>query len=221
MLRQAQEGGLGHTSYESALDEIHAGHKRTHWIWYCWPTLKALRPDTTEPQFLLPDFAPAVELLNTPVLADRLEELSMTALKQLRKGTSLEVLMNGGTDAAKFRESLTLFAMAAAVGRHIAASRQLDLFCLCLEALSRAPSPILEHEDDTEAKAEDRQLGMIGGGLLFPRAVTIISADATAPAMLHTLTNPVRTSSLRRLSGSADTMDPINAAECQSDNEEA
>merc|ERR1712224_883721 len=85
-LVQAQNG-VSHTPYSQALKEIQEGGKRSHWIWYVWPSLRALRPGTSRPHFLLPDFSTAQELLVTEPLASRLEEISWIALEKLQRGT--------------------------------------------------------------------------------------------------------------------------------------
>lgn len=133
----AQEGGARTPPYAAALGEIRAGRKKTHWVWYVWPTLKSLRPGTHKPQYLLPDFATAVQYLATPPLAGRLREISQAACEQLRGGVAPETLMGSATDAGKLHESWTLFALAAAAAGE---PGQLALFCGWLEALRAALS---------------------------------------------------------------------------------
>eukprot|EP00756_Hemistasia_phaeocysticola_P062521 Hpha_TRINITY_DN5956_c0_g1::TRINITY_DN5956_c0_g1_i2::g.147207::m.147207 len=134
---QSAQDGVSHTSYKTALREMKQGAKKTHWIWYIFPSLKALRPGTQRPHFLLPDFDTVRRYLEAPVLSDRLEEITGVVLEQLKANTPLSTLMGGGTDARKFRECATVFSMAAAVGTHPRARDQCALFCGCLDEAER------------------------------------------------------------------------------------
>lgn len=194
-LVQAQNG-VSHTSYAQALREIEAGRKRSHWIWYVWPSLRPLRPGTSKPHFLLPDFSTAQKLLMTEPLSNRLEEISQAALVQLQNGIPLETLMGGATDATKFKESLTVFAMAAAVAQHETALEQLELFCLCLEAAEpkkqkgktrrsgRVPKEA-EHRPVEQVLCAASDVSLEASGTdLDPRAFECALADPSCPAGL-------------------------------------
>eukprot|EP01065_Artemidia_motanka_P016208 TRINITY_DN19924_c0_g1_i3.p2 TRINITY_DN19924_c0_g1~~TRINITY_DN19924_c0_g1_i3.p2 ORF type:complete len:341 (+),score=132.85 TRINITY_DN19924_c0_g1_i3:96-1118(+) len=134
---QAAQDGVRHTSYRTALKEMRQGRKTSHWIWYVWPSLRALRPGTQRPHFLLPDFATARRYLTADVLAARLEEITAVALEQMRAGVPVSKLLGSSTDATKFRESCTVFAIAAALGTHESAERQCALFCDCIDEAER------------------------------------------------------------------------------------
>ena len=43
-LNAQNSGGLydNMTDYQTALQEINSGHKKTHWIWYVFPQMKGL-----------------------------------------------------------------------------------------------------------------------------------------------------------------------------------
>lgn len=103
-------------SYAVACEEIRKGHKSSHWIWYVWPSLQAVR-GAMHPEFLLPDFKTACAYLRDPVLADRLLEVSSFAIQHLQAGTDPAVLFGKmhRCDFPKFYEAMTLFAIAAHV----------------------------------------------------------------------------------------------------------
>lgn len=121
-IRDMQERGK--PSYSQALDEIRNGRKVTHWIWYVWPSLAVLRPGTSRPTFLLPNFHAAQLYLQDDVLSGRLVEITEAALVHLRRGVKPQVLFGSSTDASKFKETMTFFAIAA-VENHDAARLQL------------------------------------------------------------------------------------------------
>eukprot|EP00401_Gymnodinium_catenatum_P017669 CAMPEP_0117503580 /NCGR_PEP_ID=MMETSP0784-20121206/24404_1 /TAXON_ID=39447 /ORGANISM="" /LENGTH=265 /DNA_ID=CAMNT_0005298903 /DNA_START=52 /DNA_END=846 /DNA_ORIENTATION=- len=129
-IRDAQEGH-GHVPYAKALKEIRAGRKTSHWIWYVWPCLKDLRPGTSKPHFLLPDMQAADAYLRDDVLADRLEEITTVALEHLRAGVKPRVLFGSSTDASKFAETMTIFAVAAFEAQDLP---KLRLFAAALDA---------------------------------------------------------------------------------------
>ena len=87
-------------SYETALREIRAGHKRSHWIWYIFPQVQGLGYSST---------AQAKAYLSDPVLRERLLEIS-NALLQLPSSDPSDVM--GWPDDLKLRSSMTLFALA-------------------------------------------------------------------------------------------------------------
>ena len=114
---KAQKNGDGsrHGSYPVALGQIRDhGQKSSCWIWWIWPTMTALRPRTSRPQFLLPDVGAVHEYLAHPILRGRLLEITEAACTHLEAGVPPCVLFGGSTDVEKFRESLTVFALVAA-----------------------------------------------------------------------------------------------------------
>lgn len=174
----AAQDGVGHKSYALALREIRAGRKSSHWIWYVWPSLKSLRPGTSKPQFLLPDFAAVLQYLALSTLAQRLMEITDVAREKLQTGVAPQVLMGSATDAGKLPESLTLFALAAAV----AGSREmLELFCDCLEALHRAGAKA------KRAAGREQPQPKSAPELFDARALAAVREDCTAPPQLRRL----------------------------------
>ena len=99
--------------YDTALAEIRAGHKTSHWIWYIFPQLTGLGRSSTARAYAIRDLAEACEYLRDPLLRARYEEIAAAVSDQLARGVSLEHLMGGRTDALKLVSSLTLFRAAA------------------------------------------------------------------------------------------------------------
>lgn len=95
--------------YEQALREIRAGRKRSHWIWYIFPQLKALGYSDTAKYYGLRDLAEAKAYLADPLLRARLIGIS-EALLALPGNDPTAVM--GYPDDLKLRSSMTLFAAA-------------------------------------------------------------------------------------------------------------
>ncbi|MBB4859434.1 uncharacterized protein (DUF1810 family) [Novosphingobium chloroacetimidivorans] len=103
---QAQED-----SYATALAEIRAGAKRSHWMWYVFPQIAGLGHSAMAQRYAIGSLAEARAYLAHPLLGSRLGEC-IAALDQL-SGTSAERVF-GAVDAMKLRSSLTLFEAAGA-----------------------------------------------------------------------------------------------------------
>ena len=121
--------------YDRACEELRAGRKRSHWMWFIFPQLKALGRSPTAQHYGLSSLAEANAYLNHPVLGLRLE--SAVAAVQASPAASLHALF-GSPDDLKFRSSMTLFAAAAPDGPYQAALARwcgdsdpatLDLLC--------------------------------------------------------------------------------------------
>ncbi|RXK56881.1 DUF1810 family protein [Oleiharenicola lentus] len=104
----AQSGSLGPRfgDYAQALQELLAGQKRTHWIWYVLPQLRGM--GTSEMSFLfgLESREEAKAYLAHPLLGKRLHEC-VNAIR-LHKDAAPERIL-GPIDAIKFQSCLTLF----------------------------------------------------------------------------------------------------------------
>lgn len=107
---RAQASGSG---FAAALEEIRAGQKSSHWIWYVFPQIEGLGRSGTAQEYALHGLAEAMEYVRDPVLRGRYVEIAQTADEQLARGVSLERLMGGRTDALKLVSSLTLIRAAA------------------------------------------------------------------------------------------------------------
>lgn len=95
--------------YESVVDELRAGAKRSHWIWFIFPQLKGLGRSATAARFAISSLAEAHEYLNHDVLGARLREC--TRLVNAIEGASADEIF-GWPDNVKVRSSITLFARA-------------------------------------------------------------------------------------------------------------
>ena len=102
----AQDGG----TYDAALAELRAGHKRGHWMWFVLPQLAGLGRSATAQHYAISGLAEARAYLAQPVLGPRLRECA-AALAELDTADPVAVL--GGVDAQKLRSSMTLFAAVA------------------------------------------------------------------------------------------------------------
>ena len=101
----AQEGG----TYDGALAELRAGHKRGHWIWFVLPQIAGLGRSETSRYYALSGLDEARAYLAHPVLGPRLVECAR-ALLELPGSDPVAVL--GPVDAQKLQSSMTLFARA-------------------------------------------------------------------------------------------------------------
>jgi uncharacterized protein (DUF1810 family) len=96
-------------TYDSALAELRAGRKRSHWMWFVLPQLAGLGMSSTAEHFGIRGLAEARAYLAHPVLGPRLRNCAR-ALADL--GTDDPVAVLGPVDALKLRSSMTLFARA-------------------------------------------------------------------------------------------------------------
>jgi len=99
--------------YDTALAEIRAGGKRSHWIWYIFPQIEGLGRSSTARAYAMQDLGEACAYLRDPILRSRYEEIVAAVSEQLVRGIRVEDLMGGRTDALKLVSSLTLFHAAA------------------------------------------------------------------------------------------------------------
>lgn len=96
--------------YETALEEIRQGRKRSHWIWYIFPQLKGLGRSYNSEYYGIASLEEAKEYLGDAVLRGRLLEISKALMEH--KEEDIHSIM-GGIDAQKLRSSMTLFESAA------------------------------------------------------------------------------------------------------------
>ena len=96
-------------AYDTALDELRSGRKRSHWIWFIFPQLAGLGRSPTAQFYAINSIEEAQAYLAHPILGARLHEC-LKAL-QLLETTNAEAVF-GELDAMKLRSSLTLFAEA-------------------------------------------------------------------------------------------------------------
>ena len=97
-------------TYDQALAELRAGHKRTHWMWFVFPQIAGLGRSGMAQRFAISGLDEARAYLAHPVLGRRLVE-SARALTALDTDDPAAVM--GPVDAMKLKSSMTLFAVAA------------------------------------------------------------------------------------------------------------
>jgi uncharacterized protein (DUF1810 family) len=102
----AAEAGI----YETALDELRAGRKRTHWMWFVFPQLAGLGSSPTAQRYAISGLDEARAYLAHPILGERLRACTAAVLA-LAGRTAHDIF--GSPDDLKFRSSLTLFQHAA------------------------------------------------------------------------------------------------------------
>lgn len=106
--RSAHEG-----SYEIALQEIKAGRKQSHWMWYIFPQIQGLAHSTVAMYYEIQSKAEAAEYWNDPMLRSHMVEICQELLKL--EG-SIDWIV-GYPDNLKLRSCMTLFWIV--TGEHI------------------------------------------------------------------------------------------------------
>ncbi|WP_176592131.1 DUF1810 domain-containing protein [Sphingobium sp. EM0848] len=92
--------------YDTALSEIRAGSKRSHWMWFIFPQLRGLGQSPTAHHYGIASIEEARAYLAHIVLGPRYRTC-VEALEGL--STNDPVAVFGSVDAMKLRSSLTLF----------------------------------------------------------------------------------------------------------------
>jgi uncharacterized protein (DUF1810 family) len=103
------------SGYESALAEIRAGGKRSHWIWYVFPQLSGLGQSPAALTYGVRGAPEAREYLRDPLLRSRLLAVASAVAEQVGsdRQVSLRRLMGSTIDVTKLVSSLTLFSKVA------------------------------------------------------------------------------------------------------------
>lgn len=104
---QAQAGGV----YETALDEIRGGTKRSHWMWYIFPQVAGLGRSATAQFYAIDGRKEAEDYLSHSLLGSRLHDCTLSLLAHAGKTDAVSIF--GSVDAMKLRSSMTLFEAAA------------------------------------------------------------------------------------------------------------
>jgi len=97
--------------YDRVLDELRAGQKRTHWMWFIFPQIEGLGSSAMAQKYAIASREEAAAYLHHPLLGGRLREC--TALVNAVNGKTVHDIF-GHPDDLKFGSSMTLFAQ---VGR--------------------------------------------------------------------------------------------------------
>ena len=95
--------------FASALEEIRAGGKEGHWIWYVLPQLSGLGRSPMAQFHALDGVDEARAYLRHPVLLSRLLVMVRAIAEHAARGADLTRLMGSRIDALKLVSSLTLF----------------------------------------------------------------------------------------------------------------
>ena len=100
-------GGIydGTGTYSQALQEVRAGHKRGHWIWYVFPQMKGLGKSEISEFYGINGREEAKAYIEHPILRERLVEICEAVLNS---ETSVYDIF--GSDAIKVRSCILLFA---------------------------------------------------------------------------------------------------------------
>ena len=121
-------------SYQGALDEILKGEKTGHWIWFVFPQ-KPFGESKPAIEYSIKSVSEAIAYIQHPILRNRLLEITMAVLKQLKSGIQPNILMGSSTDCRKLASSMTLFNYVAENQNDHelgdATSKTLDLLAAC------------------------------------------------------------------------------------------
>lgn len=99
--------------YASALAEIRAGQKRSHWMWFVFPQIQGLGSSENARFYAISGRGEAEAYLAHTVLGPRLAEISGALLDHAGKSAHE---MFGSPDDLKLKSSMTLFASVSAQG---------------------------------------------------------------------------------------------------------
>jgi uncharacterized protein (DUF1810 family) len=93
--------------YDTALAELRAGHKRTHWMWFIFPQIAGLGHSAMAQRYAIRSADEAAAYLAHPVLGPRLRACAAAVASHHDRGVD-EIF--GQPDNLKFHSSMTLFA---------------------------------------------------------------------------------------------------------------
>jgi uncharacterized protein (DUF1810 family) len=96
-----------HAIYGQVRDELQAGQKESHWMWFIFPQIQGLGSSPTAQKYAITGIDEAKAYLDHPLLGFRLREC--TQLVNAVHGRSIEDIF-GYPDHLKFHSSMTLFA---------------------------------------------------------------------------------------------------------------
>ena len=96
-------------TFATAVGELRAGRKRSHWMWFVFPQIAGLGHSPMSQRYAIASLDEARAYLAHDVLGPRLIECA-GILRELEGRTAQDIF--GGIDALKLRSSMTLFAYA-------------------------------------------------------------------------------------------------------------
>jgi len=101
VVAQNQDG-----TYERALEELRAGRKKSHWMWFVFPQIAGLGYSAISQEFAISSLGEARAYLQHAVLGPRLVECAGVVVQH--QALDAEDIF-GALDAQKLRSSMTLF----------------------------------------------------------------------------------------------------------------
>ena len=99
--------------FDAACDELRAGRKASHWMWFVFPQLRGLGHSAMAARYGIGSLAEARAYLAHPLLGPRLRQCTQLVLDV--EGRSLQAIL-GHPDDLKFCSCMTLFAHVAGSG---------------------------------------------------------------------------------------------------------
>ena len=96
--------------FATALNELKAGRKRSHWMWFVFPQIRGLGQSAMATRYGIGSLAEAQAYLAHPLLGPRQLECTRTVLAI--EGRSMHAILDSPDDL-KFCSSMTLFSLAA------------------------------------------------------------------------------------------------------------
>jgi uncharacterized protein (DUF1810 family) len=95
------------SDYDTAIEELQRGAKRSHWIWYVFPQVAGLGSSMMAERYAIQSREEGAAYLAHPILGARLAECASVLLQHTGK-TAEDVM--GYPDSLKLKSSMTLFA---------------------------------------------------------------------------------------------------------------
>ncbi|MBB3182222.1 DUF1810 domain-containing protein [Variovorax sp. Sphag1AA] len=95
---------------DTAMDELRAGRKRSHWMWFVFPQLAGLGRSTMAQHYAISSLEESRAYLAHPVLGPRLRQCSEIVLDVQDRSVG-DIF--GSPDDQKFWSSMTLFSITA------------------------------------------------------------------------------------------------------------
>ena len=105
-------GGIydGTGTYAEALQEVKAGHKSGHWIWYVFPQMKGLGKSEISQFYGINGREEAKAYIEHPILRERLIRERLIEISEAVLNNEKSVYEIFGNDAIKVRACILLFA---------------------------------------------------------------------------------------------------------------
>lgn len=95
------------TCFDEVCSELHAGRKKSHWMWFIFPQLQGLGSSPMAVRYAISSKQEAQAYLDNAILGPRLKQCTELVFRV--EGRSITQIF-GSPDDLKFRSSMTLFA---------------------------------------------------------------------------------------------------------------